>query len=172
MPRRARKDHQHGDIFCLQDDDRCNAKLRSELMDVKMLIDEHLQLEQWRPVLKAGFPLERSVIAEQIFPSLELTPPRLSRPQYGLTEFIDEVVRSKREIAIAEIVKTRFQFSLDDCQAEFAAVTINGVPQETVAMESANPDAVLRLVHEFGLEEMSNLNYVRQIKLMLGLEQE
>lgn len=154
--------------FVSRTTDRCNAKIRSELMDIKMLLDEHRGLERWRPVLKAGFPLERSVIAGQIFPCLELTPPGLGRAQYELAEFVDEVVRPEPGIAIAHVSKTRFQFNLEDSQAEFAAVTVNDVPQDTVAMESANPDAVLRLIHDFGLEQMPNLSYVRQVKRMLG----
>ncbi len=35
-------------------------------------------------------------------------------------------------------------------------------------MESENPDAVLRLIDEFGLGSLPNLSYVRQIKRMLG----
>jgi len=36
--------------------DRCNAKIRNALMDIKIMIGTHRGLEQWKPVLKAGFP--------------------------------------------------------------------------------------------------------------------
>ena len=43
--------------------EKCNAKIRAALMDIKVLVNEDRGLEQWKPVLKAGFPLESSVIA-------------------------------------------------------------------------------------------------------------
>ena len=42
--------------------EKCNAKIRAALMDIKVLVNEDRGLEQWKPVLKAGFPLESSVI--------------------------------------------------------------------------------------------------------------
>ena len=47
--------------------EKCNAKIRSALMDIKVLVNEDRGLEQWKPVLKAGFPLESSVISAQVF---------------------------------------------------------------------------------------------------------
>ena len=38
--------------------DRCNAKIPDALMDIKIMIGTHRGLEQWKPMLKAGFPLK------------------------------------------------------------------------------------------------------------------
>src|SRR5215471_9027664 len=59
--------------------ERCNAKIRAELMDIKILIAEDRGLEQWNPIMKSGFPLRSAVIAEQVFPSLEVPVPKLAR---------------------------------------------------------------------------------------------
>src|SRR5271165_3024041 len=59
--------------------ERCNAKIRADLMDIKVLIAEDRGLEQWNPTLKAGFPIAPSVITEQVFPSLQLPPPALAK---------------------------------------------------------------------------------------------
>lgn len=154
--------------FVSKTTDRSIVKIRSGLMDIKALIAEHLGLQQWKPVLKAEFPLDRSIIATRVFHCLELAPPQLSRAQYAMEEFFDDVMRPQGGIAIAEVSKTRFKFSLEACQAEVASVTINDMPQDTVAVESDNPDAVLLLIREFGLGNLPNLSYVRQIKRMLG----
>src|SRR5271157_557501 len=74
--------------------DRCNAKIRAALMDIKVLVAEDRGLEQWKPILKAGFPLESSVIATQVFPSLELPPPVLTKSEYILDEFLGDVMRA------------------------------------------------------------------------------
>ena len=64
--------------------DKCNAKIRAELMDIKLLVAEDRGLEQWNPILKVAFPLESSVVATQVFPSLELPPPVLAKSTYSL----------------------------------------------------------------------------------------
>jgi len=150
--------------------DRCNAKIRADLMDIKVLIAEHRGLEQWKPVLKAAFPIDRSVIATQIFPSLEIRPPPLSKARYEMGEFLNEVIVADAGIAIVELFKARSKFSLGTCLAEFTAVLLNDVARDTVGMESANPDELLSLIREFGLDGAQNVSYVRYIRRALGLE--
>jgi hypothetical protein len=148
--------------------DECNAKIRFSLMDVKALIARDRELEQWSPVLKAAFPLDCSVIAAQICPCLAIETPPLSRERYSMDEFLAEVIRKEMRIAIVDVAKTRLHFSLDACQAEFASATINNVVRETVAVESTDPDAVLRLIRGLGIDGWPNTSYVREIKRILG----
>jgi exopolyphosphatase / guanosine-5'-triphosphate,3'-diphosphate pyrophosphatase len=147
--------------------DRCNAKIRRDLMDIKVLIGTERGLEQWKPVLKAEFPLERSVIAAQIFPALELAAPQLSCERYPMKEFLGEIIGAQPRITVLDVSKTRLQFSVDECQAEFASVTINNLARDTVALESADADAVLRLTRRLGLEGAPNTSYIRAIKDLL-----
>jgi len=147
--------------------DKCNAKIRAALMDIKLLVAGDRGLEQWKPVLKAGFPLESSVIATQVFPSLELPPPVLTKSEYILDEFLGDVMRAEPRITIVDVSKTRYQFSIGACATEYAQITLNGVPRDTVAVESVDPDAVLKLVGELGVREV-NTSYIREIKRALG----
>ena len=148
--------------------DKCNAKIRADLMDIKLLVAEDRGLEQWNPILKVAFPLESSVVATQVFPSLELPPPVLAKSEYTLDEFLGDVMRAEPRITIVDVSKTRYQFSIGACAAEYAQITLNGVPRDTVAVESVDPDAVLKLVGELGVRE-ANTSYIREIKLVLGL---
>ena len=147
--------------------EKCNAKIRAELMDIKVLTAEDRGLEQWRPILKAGFPLSNSAIAEQILPSLQLTPPALTMDDYTMEEFFQEVVRKEPKIAVADVTKTRYQFNIGACAAEYSNITINKMPRDTVAVESTDPDAVLQLVHELGINE-PNVSYIREIRRIIG----
>jgi hypothetical protein len=147
--------------------DKCNAKIRAALMDIKVLVAEEQGLERWKPILKGEFPLESSVIATQVFPSLELPPPALPKSVYELDEFLDYVVRADARLAIVGVRKTRYQFRIGACAAEYAQIMINGVPRETAAVESVDPDAVLQLVRELGIDE-PNTSYIREIKRVLG----
>lgn len=147
--------------------EKCNAKIRAELMDIKVLTAEDRGLEQWRPILKAGFPLSNSAIAEQILPSLQLTPPALTMDDYTMEEFFQEVVRKEPKIAVADVTKTRYQFNIGACAAEYSNITINKMPRDTVAVESTDPDAVLLLVRELGINE-PNVSYIREIRRIIG----
>ncbi len=131
--------------------DKCNVKIRAGLMDIKLLVAEDRGLEQWSPILKAPFPLESSVVATQVFPSLELPPPVLAKSEYTLDEFLGDVMRADSRITIVDVSKTRYQFSIGVCAAEYAQITLNGVPRDTVAVESVDPDAVLKLVGDLGV---------------------
>ncbi len=147
--------------------DRCNAKIRNELMDIKLLVGTHRGLEQWKPVLRADFPLDQSVITAQVFPRLELVAPPLSRPQYALDEFLTEVMGTHPQIAIVKVCKQRVQFSVDGCQAEFASTTIDSLTRETVAVESTESEAVLELIRALGIGGAPNTSYIREIKQLL-----
>lgn len=72
--------------------DRCNAKIRTGLIDIKILLAEHRGLEQCQPVLKAVFPLDRTVIAGQVFTRLEIRAPQLAKARYEIDEFLHEIV--------------------------------------------------------------------------------
>jgi hypothetical protein len=147
---------------------KCNAKIRGGRMNIKVLLAMEQGLELWKPVLDTEFPLDRSVVAEQIFPGLELHAPDLRRPRYSMDEFVREVIRPHPQIATVATVKRRARFRLDECLAEFTSVSIGQVTRETVAVESIEPDPVLRLVRQLQIVGMPNTSYIAQLKQVLG----
>jgi exopolyphosphatase / guanosine-5'-triphosphate,3'-diphosphate pyrophosphatase len=148
--------------------DKCNVKIRAALMDIKVLVAVDRGLEQWKPVLKAGFPLDASVITAQVFPALELKPPPLSKLAYQLDEFLDDVIGPIREIKVVRVHKTRYQFTIGPCATEYAQITMNGAPRDTMAVESVDADGVLALVKELGVVG-ANTSYIREIRGVLGI---
>ena len=51
------KDQTSNDTYLISGaTDKCNAKIRKGLIDIKMFIGEDRKLEQWQPALKAAFP--------------------------------------------------------------------------------------------------------------------
>jgi len=149
--------------------DGCNAKIRAGLIDIKVLALENRGLEQWKPILKAPFPIDREVITSQICPSLGVQPPQLIEAQYKMDEFLRQIAGCRPSIGIVQASKTRFQFTLGDCFAEFATVHFNDAGCETVAAESSDPDKVLQLIDEIGLTGMENVSYVRYLKRALTI---
>jgi exopolyphosphatase / guanosine-5'-triphosphate,3'-diphosphate pyrophosphatase len=150
--------------------DAANAKIRAGLMDIKLMTERVSRLERWRPVLKDGFPIDSRTIVEQVFPSLGVATPHIERPSYEYAEFIRDLIRPHRDLALVEVTKTRWQFTLKEYTAEFAEVGIGGgASSQTVAIESDDPAAVLRAIAKLGLNSHSNINYVRHLKLMIGM---
>ena len=120
-----------------------------------------------KPILKAGFPISQLDIASQVFPSLQVMAPTLVKSAYTFDEFLNSVVRPEPKIAVVEVTKTRYQFTIGVCAAEYSLITINGTPRDTVAVESTDPDAVLELVAKLGINE-PNVSYIREIRRILG----
>lgn len=148
--------------------DKCNLKIRAGRINLKLMLAEENGLELWRPMLDGEFPLDGRTITDQIFPHLELRSPDLERSAYSVDEFLKEVIRPEPSIAMVPIVKKRSQFRLDESLAEFTSVAVGQREHDTVAVESTNPDAVLRLVRQLGIIGMPNTSYIRQLKQITG----
>ncbi len=150
--------------------DAANVKIRDDLLDIKLMSEQVGRLERWRPVLKSGFPLDSRTIVEQVFPNLGVAVPQIAQPSYTHGEFVRDLVRPNRDLAIVEVVKLRSQYTSDKYTAEFAEVRIaGGATSETVEIESEDPAAVLRAIAKLGLNSHANINYVRHLKLMTGM---
>ena len=153
--------------FISAETEKCNAKVRDKLMDIKVLVAEDRGLEQWKPILKAEFPLEPEVIRGQVFSSLQLPPPELSNVKYSYDEFVETVMRPNTKIGVVSVSKIRYQFNIGVCAAEYSNILINNMPRDTVAVESTDADAVLQLVNKLGIHEQ-NVSYIREIRRILG----
>jgi hypothetical protein len=151
--------------------DTANVKIRAELIDIKLMTEQVGRLERWRPVLKSEFPLDSRTIVEQVFPHLGVPVDQITQLSYTHGEFIRDLVRPHRDLAIVDVIKVRRQFTSDKYTAEFAEVQIvgGGATSETVEIESDDPAAVLRAIAKLGLNSHANINYVRHLKLMTGM---
>jgi hypothetical protein len=150
--------------------DTANVKIRAELADIKLMTEQVGRLERWRPVLKSAFPLDARTIVEQVFPHLGVPVEQITQPSYTHGEFLRDLVRPHRDLAIVPVIKLRCQFTSEKFTAEFAEVQIGGgATSETVEIESDDPAAVLRAIAKLGLNSHANINYVRHLKLMTGM---
>jgi hypothetical protein len=150
--------------------DSANVKIRAALLDIKLMVEQTGRLERWSPVLKGEFPLDSRTIVENVFPNLAVAVPHIERPSYTYGEFIRDLVKPQRDLAIVEVTKSRYQFTFEHFTAEFAELRIaGGAASETVEFESEDTAAVLRAIAKFGLSSHPNINYVRHLKLMIGM---
>lgn len=149
-----------------------NVKVRADLMDIKVLREVNADgLEQWTPVMKAGFPLPSAEVAK-VFESLQLPVPALSRTSYTLDAFIEAFAQPGGAISRVNVHKRRVRYTVGGCTAEFSDVIANGKPTRTIAVESTDAEAVIRAVRELGLGGYTNTSYPRGLAALIDDEPE
>jgi exopolyphosphatase/guanosine-5'-triphosphate,3'-diphosphate pyrophosphatase len=144
-----------------------NVKVRDALMDIKVLRETRRDgLEQWTPVMKAGFPLPAAEVAK-VFAALRLDPPPLRRASYDLEQFIAELAVPSGRIRAIDVQKRRTRYTVGGCMAELSEVVANGKPTRTIAVESEDPAAVIAAVRSLGLGGYVNTSYPRGLAALL-----
>ena len=136
-----------------------NVKIRTALIDIKVLREVNADgLEQWTPVMKAGFPLPAAA-AEQVLAALRLPLPTRVRTSYTLDEFIEQFAAPGGPIRALQVHKRRTRDTPDGCVAELSDVLASGKPTRTIAVESEDAAAVMRAVRDLGLGGYTNTSY-------------
>ena len=143
-----------------------NVKVRDDLMDIKVLQETNADgLEQWKPVLKAGFPLAAADVQE-VFGALRLPPPALARDTYTLDQFVEELARPAG-VRPVRVHKRRARFTTGGCIGELSEVVGDGRPTRTIAIEATDPAAVIAAVREVGLGDYLNTSYPLALRALL-----
>ena len=147
-----------------------NVKVRADLMDIKILVEVNPDgLEQWRPVMKADFPLPASDVAT-VFASLRLPTPPLDREAYTLDQFVAELAGPSGRMRAVNVHKRRVRYVVGGCTAEVSEVVADGRPTRTVAIESEDAAAVVAAVRSVGLGGFVNTSYPRGLAALVDDE--
>lgn len=147
-----------------------NTKIRERKMDIKVFIEKKEGLEQWNPRMKGEFPLEVETLRREIFPAFGVAEPAFQRERYTLQEYLDEIIFPHPQLTAVSVFKLRFAFTVNGCITEIANLLINGAAIQTVAVEHTDLPAILKAKTMLDLEEYENVNYLRAIKRIIGLE--
>ena len=145
-----------------------SVKVRDGLMDVKRLeqVDDH-GLEQWRPVMKAAFPLAQADVVT-VIEALGASPADLERAEYTVDELVGEVLRPRADVLVLGVHKERVRFTVGGCMAELSELRTEHGATRTVAVESEDPDRVIAAVRELGLVAPHNVSVPRKLKALAG----
>ncbi len=143
------------ELYVLSANAEDSVKVRDGLLDVKHLervSDEGLQ--QWRPVLKAAFPLSAADVGTMLgaLRVSGVTP----EPVGTLDELLDRLVRPRDDLRAVEVHKRRRRFTVGGCMAEVSDLGAAGGDVRTVAVESEDPERLLAAVRELGLDAAPN----------------
>jgi exopolyphosphatase/guanosine-5'-triphosphate,3'-diphosphate pyrophosphatase len=144
------------------------VKVRGGRLDVKRLeaVDDD-GLEQWRPVLKAPFPIAAADVAS-VLEGLGAEAPPPAREAYTLDELLDELVRSNDELLALQVHKRRERHTFGGCAAELTNVRTGHGSTRTIALESTDPRAVIAAVRALGLASRRNVSYPRGLATLAG----
>jgi exopolyphosphatase/guanosine-5'-triphosphate,3'-diphosphate pyrophosphatase len=139
-------------------------------MDVKRLeaVDGN-GLEQWRPVLKASFPLAAADVAA-VLDALGVPGVEPIRETYTLEQLVAEHVLPHPALADVAVHKRRVHYELGGCMAELSEVTAALQTTRTIALEAEDPALVVAAVGELQLGDRPNVCLARGLKTLLGLD--
>jgi len=146
-----------------------SVKIRDGLLDVKQLeaVDRD-GLEQWRPVLKAIFPIAAEDVSTMLT-ALGVPEQAVERESYTLERLLFEVRANPSLTAIA-VHKRRVHYLLGTCMAELSEVTVPGGSAPTLALESEDPADVAAALRELRLAGRPNVCFARGLKTLIGFE--
>jgi hypothetical protein len=145
-----------------------NTKVRDGKMDIKTYVQSVDGLEQWNPLMKGEFPIQASVLKNEVFPAFQVTMPELTKEVYTFEEFM-EIINSHPDLAAVKVHKQRFGYMVNNTICEYGEVLINGARLMTINSESTEVDDIKKTVNDIGLAGVENINYLQAIKRVIGM---
>jgi len=159
----------HSDeIYILSTNSQDNCKIRNSLMDIKVIeqINES-GLEQWKPRLKASFPISFEIV-RLVLRTLHVRKPLILRNQYTHHQLLNDIVRMHPKLKAVDIKKKRSGYLIDGVEVEIAELHIGQRWIKTIAAESENPSNVMKTLKLLQLENLPNINYIKALKKLNG----
>ena len=144
-----------------------NTKIRDGKMDIKTYVQTVDGLEQWNPLMKGEFPIEKEVLLNDVFPAFMVKMPGLVKDTYSLDEFL-AMIDENPDLQAVRVHKQRFGYMVNDTLCEVGNVLINGAKVVTINSESTELDDIKKTITDCRLEGNENLNYLQVIKRIIG----
>jgi len=160
--------HESDEIYLLSVASDASVKVRDGLMDVKLLeaVDGD-GLEQWKPAMKAEFPLAAAGV-RGVFDALGVPAPSFSRETYTADQFVRELIDPDPRLRALEVHKHRERFTVGGAMAELSEVRAAERARGTIAIESEDSSLVVAAVRELGLPLRPNVCLARGLKALVG----
>jgi exopolyphosphatase/guanosine-5'-triphosphate,3'-diphosphate pyrophosphatase len=160
--------HESDETYLLSLESNASVKVRDALMDVKLLeATDGDGLEQWKPVMKAEFPLAAEAVCE-VFAALAVPVPGLDRDAYTLEQLAGGLVEPSPVLRAVDVHKRRERYTVGGAMAERSEIRTAKGAQRTIAVETENPALVIAAVRELGLPLQPNLCMARGLKALVG----
>ena len=165
----AEKVQKSEEIYFVATGSDANVKVRDQLLDIK--IREHVDangLEQWRPVMKAPFPLSETAVSA-LKSALMIPASESDLAPLSLEQLLEWFSVPWSPARIINVSKTRTRYVVEGCVSELTDVVANGKKVRTVAIEDADAAKVIAAVRAMGLDSYPNTSYPSGLKQVIGL---
>jgi exopolyphosphatase / guanosine-5'-triphosphate,3'-diphosphate pyrophosphatase len=165
--REAESAQESDETYVLSRESDASVKIRGGQLDVKRCeqVDD-AGLEQWRPVLKASFPLSAADVGTAL-EALGVDAP-LPEGEYPQERLMGEVVARSPDLLALDVHKRREHYTVGGAMAELSEVRTEDGSRRTIAVESEDPAKVVAAVRELGLSSRRNVNMARGLKALAG----
>jgi exopolyphosphatase/guanosine-5'-triphosphate,3'-diphosphate pyrophosphatase len=163
------KVRESSEVYILSMKSTDNTKIRDMLMDIKTLVQVNENtLEQWNPVLKAGFPIKPEDLRQTIR-AWKIDVPESDIREYTYDDFLNVLIRKHPALRMVHVYKERHGFTINNCIVEIANLQFDNEPVRTVAVEHEDPVLVYETVKMLGLDGFENINYLKALKKFAGI---
>ena len=157
------------EVYVLSRNSDENVKVRDDLLDIKSLQEVNADgLEQWFPVMKAGFPIPIDDL-RKLFSYFKAPEPIFGRKEYTFDQFLNEIVRPNQNLRLVHVKKKRYIYVINGAVVEIAETDFDGVALRTICVEHEDPEIVMKTVRELALESLPNINYIQAMKKTVGM---
>lgn len=146
-----------------------NVKLRGGRLELKNLLEERDGLQRWAPAGQWEFPIDPRDLAGAVFPGLDRRLWETSAESVDRADLLERIDEMGRELVRANLFKRRFRFEIAGCAAEIDDILINDAAMRSVAMESEDPQRLLRAVAQVGLDAYENTAYPLALARIMGM---
>lgn len=144
-----------------------NTKIRDGKMDIKTYVQTIDGLEQWNPLMKGEFPIDKEVLEKEVFPAFKVKMPSLTKDSYTFNEFM-AMIDKHPDLQGVRVHKQRFGYMVNNTLCEVGNVLINGAKVVTINSESTEVEDIKKTIADVGLEGVENINYLQAIKRVIG----
>jgi hypothetical protein len=144
------------ETYFLGGDEAFGLKLRDGAFEVKERIAVEGRLERWEPLVHVALPLSMDELAPWLDEVLKAPAPD------GAEEMDEAAVTAAFKAAGARVLnvsKERRRYRLSSLFAEYAVVSVEGKTLATVAVESADPSALMSGMRLLHIEDEENRSY-------------
>ncbi|MFN3712372.1 MAG: hypothetical protein ACK4SX_01805 [Alcanivoracaceae bacterium] len=147
-------------------DQQHNIKLRSGMLDIKVLLGRQQGLEQWDVAAKIAMPSESDVLLQPLLPAIGLA--TLALPNTVDESTLLSAINTHPDLLAVRITKIRKGYLIDGAICEYAEVLLNDARVDSLAIEADHPDTVLETIRRLGLPAADNISYPEAIRRVIG----
>ncbi len=154
-------------LLCLRSSH--NAKIRGDQLQLKwrkQVSDEGLEL--WDPVLQSPFPLEVPFVM-RLQDVWGIENRSLEGGPFGRDVFLSEIVAGSPDLRAVVVRKRHEGFEVQGAKCKFTEIAGVVEPFESFCIEHEDPEIVMQVIRELGLDGRENINYPKGLKRALGL---